>query len=76
MFYGELRENHQKEILLLDIMSLDAFKAVLRYVYTGYLPMEGLSFELMLEILALSHKYQLQTFTESFAKAILPIAKP
>lgn len=76
MFSGQFREKDQREIALIDIPSVDAFKAILCYIYTGYVQLEGLSFELMIKMLTLSHKYQLELFTVSLAEKMSIIAKP
>lgn len=74
MFCGGFREKDQNEIVLGEMSSLVAFKSILRYLYTSILPLEGLSFELMVEILVLLHKYQLEDLTKAFSDKMFTIA--
>ncbi|CAD6186594.1 unnamed protein product [Caenorhabditis auriculariae] len=57
LLFGGMRESEEREVLIKNT-STPAFKAVLKYAYTGKLPMKELSDDAM-EILFLAHQYEL-----------------
>uniref|UniRef100_A0A183C5N0 BTB domain-containing protein n=1 Tax=Globodera pallida TaxID=36090 RepID=A0A183C5N0_GLOPA len=56
MLYGGMRESSEKEVTLFDT-PVQAFQAVLKYIYTGKLQLKSLELSLVLDMLALVHKY-------------------
>lgn len=75
LLYGGLRESQQSEIELKGT-SLDAFRILLKYVYTGHMVLANLKEEIILDILGLTHQYgfvDLETAISDYLKAILNI---
>ncbi|XP_013777276.1 BTB/POZ domain-containing protein 9-like isoform X1 [Limulus polyphemus] len=75
LLFGGMRESQQTEIELKGT-SLTAFKALLKYVYTGHLILGNRKEELILDILGLAHKYgfeELEHSISEYLKAILNI---
>ncbi|KAI1284895.1 BTB/POZ domain-containing protein 9 [Halotydeus destructor] len=75
MLYGGLKESHSTEISL-NVNSVDAFKQLLRYVYTSRLSLSSLKEDLVLDILGLSHQYgftQLEAAISEYLRQSLTI---
>lgn len=73
LLYGGMRESNQMEIELKGT-SLDAFKILLKYIYTGYMTLTTLGEDAILDVLALAHQYSfadLETSISDYLKAIL-----
>uniref|UniRef100_A0A914GXA8 BTB domain-containing protein n=1 Tax=Globodera rostochiensis TaxID=31243 RepID=A0A914GXA8_GLORO len=73
MLYGGMRESSEKEVTLFDT-PVQAFQAVLKYIYTGKLQLKSLELSLVLDMLALVHKYgfsELEAAIPEYLKSIL-----
>lgn len=66
LLYGGLSESSQNEIQLHDT-NLVAFKALLKYIYSGKLSFRNLKEDVILDILGLSHKYGFQDLEKSIS---------
>ncbi|XP_066254986.1 BTB/POZ domain-containing protein 9-like [Euwallacea similis] len=56
LLYGGLRESSQTEIMLQDA-PLNAFKILLKYIYTGHMFLMTLKEDVILDTLGLAHQY-------------------
>ncbi|XP_075233957.1 BTB (POZ) domain containing 9 isoform X3 [Lycorma delicatula] len=56
LLFGGMRESQQSEIELKDT-SIDAFKALLKYIYTSHMSLSSLKEDIVLDILGLAHQY-------------------
>ncbi|KAI1717218.1 BTB/POZ domain-containing protein [Ditylenchus destructor] len=56
MLYTGMLESTQSEITLVDT-NVQPFKILLKYIYTGRMQLHSMNFELIIEVLALVHKY-------------------
>lgn len=56
LLFGGMRESQQSEIELKDT-SIDAFKALLKYIYTSHMSLATLKEDTVLDILGLAHQY-------------------
>jgi len=74
MFCGGLKEAGQKMVTLSGVTSLDAFKAILGYLYTGCMSLEGLSSEVLMSVMRLGHEYCLGDLTNDISKAVLSLS--
>lgn len=63
LLYGQMSESAQNVVTLKDTPA-DAFKVLLKYFYTEDLILDGFNFDLLVEILRLSHRYQIDRVTE------------
>src|SRR5690349_17846208 len=59
MFYGQFIEKGQTDVILNDVHSIDAFKALLTWIYTGRVNLMGLHFDIFTQILLLASQYQI-----------------
>ncbi|ESO03304.1 hypothetical protein HELRODRAFT_80550 [Helobdella robusta] len=78
LLYGGLREsqNNQREIELKGASS-EAFKYLLKYIYTGCISLRGLKEETVLDILSLANLYQFMKLKSSISdhlKVILTVS--
>src|SRR5690349_2740375 len=73
MFYGALNtfESLTNEVNLVNVSSPNIIKAILRYIYTGELDKENLTFEQLLELLQLANQYQLFNLTKAMAEVLI-----
>ncbi|XP_039294308.1 BTB/POZ domain-containing protein 9 [Nilaparvata lugens] len=55
LLYGGMKESHQAEIELKDT-SIEAFKALLKYIYTGHLSLTSVK-DIVLDMLGLAHQF-------------------
>lgn len=70
-----MRESNQQEIELQE-NNVEAFKILLRYIYTGRLTLTSLREDNVLEILGLAHKYgfvELESAVIDYLKSILTV---
>lgn len=67
MLYGGLRESHEKEIEIIDVNSIAAFKQLLLYVYTGHMSLSTMKEEMVLNVLGLAHKYGFEKLEEAIS---------
>ncbi|XP_022214079.2 BTB/POZ domain-containing protein 9-like [Drosophila obscura] len=58
MLYGNMTESKEREIRL--EVPVDAFKIIMRYIYTGTLPLSTLDVQGMIGVFGLAHLYGLQ----------------
>lgn len=56
MFFGNMRENREDKVTLKET-SLEAFKILLKYVYSGKMEIAESELELILEVLELANRY-------------------
>lgn len=56
MLFGGMRETSEREVELVDT-PVQAFKALLRYIYTGRIQLHSMKVELVVDVLALVNKY-------------------
>ena len=76
MLFGGMKESKQDRIELKDT-KLEAFKHLLKYIYTGHMSLGNLSEELILDVLGLAHQYgfdNLQTAISGYLRAVLSIS--
>lgn len=64
MLFCGMRETNENEITLVDTPA-DAFKALLKYIYTGKLQLKSLKLDLVLDMLGLVHKYGFSDLEET-----------
>ncbi len=70
-----MRESQQGEIELKDT-PLQAFKYLLRYIYTGQMNLVNLKDDLVLEVLGLAHQYgfqDLEAAVSDYLRAVLSV---
>ena len=69
MLYGGMRESSSGEVNLAEIDSVEAFKHLLQYIYTGHMDvcLSSMKEEMILEVLGLSHKYGFLDLEESIS---------
>lgn len=75
LLFNGMRESHYSEVELVDT-SADAFKILLKYIYTGKLSLSSLKEELVLDVLGLAHKYgfsELELGISEYLKAMLSV---
>ncbi|EJW86771.1 hypothetical protein WUBG_02318 [Wuchereria bancrofti] len=75
LLYNGMKETRDLEIELVDI-SLNGFKMLMKYIYTGKLSLSSMKEELVLEILGLAHKYgftDLEMSVSEYMKAMLNV---
>ncbi|XP_014211597.1 BTB/POZ domain-containing protein 9 [Copidosoma floridanum] len=75
LLFGGLRESTQNEIELKE-PTLPAFKALLKYIYTGHMSLANQHEEIILDILGLAHQYgfiELEASISDFLKEILNV---
>ncbi|XP_046665658.1 BTB/POZ domain-containing protein 9 isoform X1 [Homalodisca vitripennis] len=75
LLFGGMRESKQSEIELKGT-SIDAFKGLLRYIYTGHMSLAPLKEEVVLDILGLAHQYgfvDLETAISDFLRQALSL---
>lgn len=75
LLYGGMKESSQSEIELKE-PSLQAFKGLLRYIYTGHMSLANQKEEVILDILGLAHQYgfvELEAAISDYLKKILDI---
>uniref|UniRef100_A0A915PWL1 BTB/POZ domain-containing protein 9 n=1 Tax=Setaria digitata TaxID=48799 RepID=A0A915PWL1_9BILA len=75
LLYNGMRETRDSEIELVDT-SLNGFKMLMKYIYTGKLSLSSMKEELVLEVLGLAHKYgftDLEISISEYMKAMLNI---
>ncbi|CAG9539867.1 unnamed protein product [Cercopithifilaria johnstoni] len=75
LLYNGMRETRDSEIELVDT-SLNGFKMLMKYIYTGKLSLTSMKEELVLEILGLAHKYgftDLEISISEYMKAMLNV---
>lgn len=60
LLFGGLSESSKNEIILKDV-PVEAFKEVLRYIYTGRLQLSQMDIDTIIEVLNLSEMYGLST---------------
>lgn len=68
-----MQETFQKEIKLQDL-NVTAFKALLRYIYTGQISLKDLEMEVIIGLMGLANKYafvELETALFEYFKAVL-----
>lgn len=75
MFSGGFEESAENELTLHDVTSPRAFKSIIRFIYTGHLPLEGLNFKTLLETFLLAHFYQLVALVEAIPEQMLSDSK-
>lgn len=56
MFFGGLREQTTNEIELHDT-PINAFKILLKYIYSGRIRFQNLKFDVILDVFVLAHKF-------------------
>jgi len=56
LLYGGMRESTQHEIVM-EETPLQAFKFLLKYIYTGKCQLSQIGVELLIDVLGLAHKY-------------------
>ncbi|KAL7079104.1 hypothetical protein ACQ4LE_001771 [Meloidogyne hapla] len=64
MLFCGMRETNENEITLVDTPA-EAFKALLKYIYTGKLQLKSLKLDLVLDMLGLAHKYGFSDLEET-----------
>ena len=57
LLFGGLKESHEKEVEIKEVESIESFKLLLYYVYTGRISLPSLKEDLLLEVLGLTHKF-------------------
>jgi BTB/POZ domain-containing protein 9 len=67
MFYGGLSESNKKEIPL-NHTPVEAFKAILVFIYTGKLNLQKMNIEEVLEVIDLSNQYGFDKLKEELFK--------
>ncbi|XP_051164686.1 BTB/POZ domain-containing protein 9 [Leptopilina boulardi] len=75
LLFGGLRESTQQEIELKGT-TLQAFKGLLKYIYTGHMSLANQREEVILDILGLAHQYgflELEVAISDYLKEILNI---
>jgi len=75
LLFGGLRESSQEEVELVDT-GLQAFKHLLRYIYTGTMSLASLKEDMILEVLGLAHLYgftELEAAISEYLQAILSV---
>lgn len=75
MFCSAMKEASQREVVLSAVTSLEAFKAILGYLYAGSMPLEGRSVEFLNSIMMMAHEYRLCKLAEAIFDAILRLSK-
>lgn len=73
LLYGGLKETHEKEVEIKDVDSVESFKLLLEYFYTGRMSLNSLKEEVILEILGLTHKFGFQDLEEAIVEYFLKI---
>jgi BTB/POZ domain-containing protein 9 len=66
LFCG-MRESHEAEVVIGDVVSVDAFRSLLSYIYTARINLSDLSEELVLEVLGLAHKYGIEELEDAIS---------
>ncbi|XP_059482268.1 BTB/POZ domain-containing protein 9 [Neocloeon triangulifer] len=75
LLYGGMKESQQAEIEL-KYSSSEAFKALLRYIYTGHMSLSAMKEENVLDVLGLAHTYgfvELEESLSDYLKQILNV---
>ena len=75
LLYGGLRESSQTEVKLVDTPH-EAFRFLLKYIYTGNLTLHSFKEDLILDILGLAHLYgfvDLERSISEYLKAVLSV---
>ncbi|KAM3717719.1 BTB/POZ domain-containing protein [Dirofilaria immitis] len=75
LFYNGMRETRDSEVELVDT-SLNGFKMLMKYIYSGKLSLSSMKEELVLEVLGLAHKYgftDLEISISEYMKAMLNV---
>ncbi|KAL3090836.1 hypothetical protein niasHS_007211 [Heterodera schachtii] len=75
MLYGGMRESSESEVILHDT-PVQAFQALLKYIYTGKLQLKSFELSFVLDMLALVHKYgfsELEAAIPEYLKTILKV---
>jgi BTB/POZ domain-containing protein 9 len=72
MFYGGLSESNTDEITL-ENTPVEAFKAILKYIYTGRIYLQSLKVEQILEIIDLSNQYGFDKLKKELPKYLEPL---
>ncbi|CAG2161843.1 unnamed protein product [Oppiella nova] len=67
LLYGGMRESQEKEIRL-KVSSVQAFKYLLKYLYSGHIQLKSFKEEMILEIFGLSHEYGFQELEQSICE--------
>ena len=75
MFTCGLRETTEKSVVLRDVTP-DAFKILLKYVYTRQLKLKEIPEDVLLELLVLAHKYELPALEDSIATYVTSTLSP
>ncbi|XP_065343465.1 BTB/POZ domain-containing protein 9 [Cloeon dipterum] len=66
LLYGGMKESQQAEVELM-CSNCDAFKALLRYIYTGQMSLSAMKEETVLEVLGLANTYRFEELEHSLA---------
>ncbi|XP_041450087.1 BTB/POZ domain-containing protein 9-like [Drosophila obscura] len=66
MLYGDMAESKEREIRL--EVPVETFKMIMRYIYTGTLPLSTLAVEGIIGVLELAHLYGLQNVEAAIKK--------
>lgn len=56
MFFGGMRESREKTVELQET-PVQAFRLLLKYIYTGTLQLQAIKIDLVFDVLGLVHKY-------------------
>lgn len=67
LLYGGMRESHEAEVEIGDVLSVDAFRHLLSYVYTGRIHLADMGEEMLLDVLGLAHKYGFEELEEAIS---------
>lgn len=65
LLFGGLKESHEKEVEIKDVESIESFKLLLCYLYTGRMSLSSLKEDVILDILGLTHKFGFQNLEDS-----------
>ena len=71
LFYGGFKESNSEAVDLSSDTPLDAFRIILRYIYTGRINCEAQSNDDLLDVLSLSHKYGLSALEKRIQEVII-----
>ncbi|CAM1154111.1 BTBD9 (predicted) [Pycnogonum litorale] len=75
LLFGGMHESQQNTIELKEV-KVAAFLNILKYIYTGRVALNGLKVEAILDVLTLSHHYNivdLETSTSNYLKSIISV---
>ncbi|ERL86530.1 hypothetical protein D910_05020, partial [Dendroctonus ponderosae] len=70
LLYGGLRESNQDEIELPNA-PLNAFKVLLKYIYTGHMFLMTMKEEVILDILGLAHQYGFEDLERAISDVLV-----